>query len=411
MPDTFTEEKALHAASSGGMVDEIGAITGSVTSDETISAIGNSNGQRSNGDLSVVAKHYDIGNKGYLDEHEKVLRKYDLDGNGHLDIREVYKVVEEVRRQQTTLNEDRRKIHNLKAVIIGLVVFTLILTLAMLGVSFAAATLAKDTTANAKTGSLQVKSTGESMSTIGATKSTNVNLGSTEPSAERMLAGEGMRMSAITNVSPLAQAVKKTLEQQRRQRERKLQCILKPCGNGNNNNNGGGNSDDELTENSINSINRNIIRCLGISESDPDPDPEFTISNRQYQRIYERHFEDERQSSVILVLESKNDGTKYQYTLQISESWSEVYDGEEDFNMGNYDNNNDDYENAFMLFLGADALSCRNYARGDDPCSSNCQAYQPIFFIGFCGKGSEIRDNECGIWTCANGVEYMDLYN
>jgi len=400
MPDTFTEEKALHAASSGGMVDEIGAITGSVASDKTISAIGNSNGQRSNGDLSVVAKHYDIGNKGYLDEHEKVLRKYDLDGNGHLDIREVYKVVEEVRRQQTTLNEDRRKIHNLKAVIVGLIAFALILTLAMLGVSFAAATLAKDTAANPKTGSLEVKATGAAMSTIGATKSANVKLGNTEPSAARMLAGKGKRRSALTKVSPLGRAVKRKIELQRRQRERKLYCMKYPCiaRSSDDSDDDSGDDDDPLGQNRIENINEDILECLGIDDSEDDGDPEFKISNEQYEKIYKQHFEDERQSSVIFVLEDGSDAMKYQYTLPIRESWSEVYDGDDNFEKRNYD----DYEDAFMLFLGESQLSCPDYDEDSNDVQDDCHAFQPVFFVGFCGKGDD--DDECGIWTCANGM-------
>lgn len=48
---------------------------------------------------SVATRAFDRGNKGYLDENEKLMRKYDEDGDGKMDISEVFKIVEDVRKE------------------------------------------------------------------------------------------------------------------------------------------------------------------------------------------------------------------------------------------------------------------------------------------------------------------------
>ena len=43
--------------------------------------------------LSKISSQYDVGNKGYLDETEKVMRKYDTNNDGNLDNDELKKIV------------------------------------------------------------------------------------------------------------------------------------------------------------------------------------------------------------------------------------------------------------------------------------------------------------------------------
>jgi len=88
--------------------------------------------------LSKVSQAYDRGNKGYLDSTELTLRQMDTDNKGHLDVDKVYALMQEFKQEQ-------KKTMTFKRVIIALCVFALLLALANIGTSFAAATLAKDT--------------------------------------------------------------------------------------------------------------------------------------------------------------------------------------------------------------------------------------------------------------------------
>lgn len=46
--------------------------------------------------MSVTSEQYDVGNKGYLDESEKILRSYDTNNDGQLDMNEMKKVVHDL---------------------------------------------------------------------------------------------------------------------------------------------------------------------------------------------------------------------------------------------------------------------------------------------------------------------------
>ena len=48
--------------------------------------------KRTNNKLSFASAAYDVGNKGFLDKEEKILRKYDTDSSGHLDVSEIKKM-------------------------------------------------------------------------------------------------------------------------------------------------------------------------------------------------------------------------------------------------------------------------------------------------------------------------------
>lgn len=103
--------------------------------------------------LSVISQQYDRGNKGYLDDTEKKLRQLDTENQGHLDINKVYELMQEFQTEQ-------RKAMNLKRIVICLAAFAILLCLANIGTSFAAAKLAKDMKADSA-GNLIVLSTND----------------------------------------------------------------------------------------------------------------------------------------------------------------------------------------------------------------------------------------------------------
>mmetsp|Transcript_44572 Transcript_44572/g.82670 ORF Transcript_44572/g.82670 Transcript_44572/m.82670 type:complete len:528 (-) Transcript_44572:291-1874(-) len=436
------------------------------------SSAGGGNGSKKG--LSVVSKKYDLGNKGYLDENEKILRQYDTDNNGELDLREVYKIVENVRRQQAELNHDRKKIHNLKVIIIALVCFTLVLTLAMLGVSFAAAKLAKDTTANARTSSLEVRATGEPLSTVGAASASTMKLppppdapvagegrrrrslvegdeegassaDATEPGGSVPRKGRGMKSlmqeegrkrgmyttNALTRVSHLGRHLKMRMQmserERRLERERRAQvgCLL-PCRYSSSEESTDESTDDSdtdtLSENRLEDedFNEDIINCLDVDPADPDGrKPEFTISEVEYDRIYEEHFTGTRQTNVVLSVDENSvdasaSDIHYQITMKIEESWSEQWDG----GRSGSSSRDDIDDEAFMLFFCETRMHCPGdsgsnaYEEEDEELCQNgngaCTAYQPIFFFGFCGKCDGCSSSECGVFTCANGLRLLD---
>jgi hypothetical protein len=98
--------------------------------------------------LSVVSKMYDVDGDGKLDESEQAMRNMDTDNRGYLTNEKVYKVMLE---QMKLQNE----VFSLKRMAMVFVFIIFFLSLATLGTSFAAATLAKDT--NVKNGILVVK--------------------------------------------------------------------------------------------------------------------------------------------------------------------------------------------------------------------------------------------------------------
>jgi len=140
--------------------------------------------------LSNISKNYDLDGDGKLDETEMMMMKYDKNGDGTLDMREVHKIVRDLLVQQKELENERKTILNMKKLIICLVVFAKILTLAMLGVSFAAAVIAKDTRADSVTSSFTDKNTNKALSTVGSARGTNYEmfLNGTESGRRSLLA-------------------------------------------------------------------------------------------------------------------------------------------------------------------------------------------------------------------------------
>jgi hypothetical protein len=119
--------------------------------DEEILEEGNlGNGMRKRGDkhpsalsvtdkpLSRTSKMYDVDGDGKLDEAEQAMREMDTENRGFLTNEKVYKILlEQMKLQQ--------EVFGLKRMSIALVFVVFLLSLATLGTSFAAATLAKDT--------------------------------------------------------------------------------------------------------------------------------------------------------------------------------------------------------------------------------------------------------------------------
>jgi hypothetical protein len=49
---------------------------------------------------SVASRAFDRGDKGFLDEDEALVRKYDKNGDGVIDINEVYAIISDVRAER-----------------------------------------------------------------------------------------------------------------------------------------------------------------------------------------------------------------------------------------------------------------------------------------------------------------------
>jgi hypothetical protein len=88
--------------------------------------------------LSSTSQMYDIDGDGKLDEAEQAMRDMDIENRGRLSNKKVYKVmVDQMKLQQ--------EVFSLKRMSLVLVMVVALLSVATLGTSFAAATLAKDT--------------------------------------------------------------------------------------------------------------------------------------------------------------------------------------------------------------------------------------------------------------------------
>lgn len=107
--------------------------------------------------LSTVGQMYDINNDGELDEAEQQMRDMDQSNRGYLTNDKVYSMMKAQIDVQNQLFRTRRVMFVLLALVV-------ILAISNLGTSFAAAHLAKDTTANSNE-QLTHKSTGETLST------------------------------------------------------------------------------------------------------------------------------------------------------------------------------------------------------------------------------------------------------
>jgi hypothetical protein len=106
--------------------------------------------------LSVVSKLYDVDGDGKLDAAELAMREMDSEDRGYLTNEKVYKVMQEQMKLQ-------QEVFGLKRMSLVLLAVIVLLSVATLGTSFAAATLAKDT--NVVNGNLVGKSDGSLVAT------------------------------------------------------------------------------------------------------------------------------------------------------------------------------------------------------------------------------------------------------
>ncbi|KAL7535295.1 hypothetical protein ACHAXR_006397 [Thalassiosira sp. AJA248-18] len=108
------------------------------------------------GPIDAHAAMFDLDGDGVLDAVEQAMAARDRDGDGQLDNQEIYKIVQE----QLKMKKD---ILIFRKVICGLLCLVLVLALSNFGTSWATQILSKDTAADAESGTIQSKETGEVM--------------------------------------------------------------------------------------------------------------------------------------------------------------------------------------------------------------------------------------------------------
>lgn len=160
--------------------------------------------------LSTISKNYDRGQKGYLDDTEKLARALDS-GEGAPSIERVIALLE-------NLQSEKRLNMTMKKVIIGLGVFALLLSLANIGTAFAAARLAKDSEAD---GNRFVNMNGVTLETAAVSYSTNVD---GDGSSRRLSAAD------VSSGSTMTKQQKKSIDDAFD--EGALNYVLNHCPNG-----------------------------------------------------------------------------------------------------------------------------------------------------------------------------------
>jgi len=123
--------------------------------------------------LSLISKQYDVDGDGKLDKAEKAMRDMDKEGLGYLTNDKVYTVFQEQLRMQKQLLFAKR-------IIIFFAALLVLLAVANIGVAFAAARLAKDT--SVRNNVLVVDGSGEPVAT-----DQNVHMFTVTPNTERRL--------------------------------------------------------------------------------------------------------------------------------------------------------------------------------------------------------------------------------
>lgn len=401
--EDFTNEPSGHSVTFGEMEKAAAKTHNEITSSMTVA---NTHGN-SQPPLSVVSKKYDLDKKGYLDENEKVMRQYDENNDGTLDMHEVYKIVEEVRKQQADLNDERKKILNLKKVIIGLVSFTLILTLAMLGVSFAAAILAKDTRVNPSSGVLESKSTGEGVSTVGSVHKATMTHKPTIDTGRKL---HGRKGQSLASLSPNPNNMKRNIfhsvrnAARRQHRRRHLQTVdddFSPSSD---------TEDDDCNDDSNDDCTG--VFSYGIDGSslddlcDDSADIDFNIDVSNFKRIRNAYFTN-METSIVMQIE-EDEEWYYQYTMNIMDGYLVNIDEEVGVN--------EDVTQQVMLLFTQERLTCASsgkdafsqdfedledtYESEED--ADDCYHTQPFFIFESCDDDDD--DDDCAVRTCNYGV-------
>ena len=52
------------------------------------------------GGMSTASKRFDVGNKGYLDADERIIRNYDRNNDGDLDLSELKHIIQDLRKEK-----------------------------------------------------------------------------------------------------------------------------------------------------------------------------------------------------------------------------------------------------------------------------------------------------------------------
>jgi hypothetical protein len=102
--------------------------------------------------LGHVSKMYDLENKGYLTEEERLMREMDVDNRGYLTKEQVYEIV----RQKL---EEEHDVKQYKMASIWMLGFMVVLTIAGFGTSYTSAILSKEINADVESGAVLVKNT------------------------------------------------------------------------------------------------------------------------------------------------------------------------------------------------------------------------------------------------------------
>jgi len=132
--------------------------------------------------LSTVSKMYDVDGNGQLDDAELAMRDMDKSGRGYLTNEKVYALMQE---QLAT----QKQLFRVKRIMFVLLALVVILAFSNLGTSFAAASLAKDTTTSSSAALLD-KKTNEAVSTQTASDSLTFERAIITPDGRRKLCDE-----------------------------------------------------------------------------------------------------------------------------------------------------------------------------------------------------------------------------
>jgi hypothetical protein len=176
--------------------------------------------------LTSASAIYDRNGKGYLDSAERALRNLDTQNKGYLDMDKIYFIMETLQKEQSKtsalvdlIRQEQRKTMNLKKVVVALFVFSVLLALANVGTSFAAAKLAQDTSVQITTNDLLSHGSGERVGTT--SKYVSIPMNPLDAETRRRLAStvNDLEMTDSSSMQQQQQRHRQTLE------ERLLQSI------------------------------------------------------------------------------------------------------------------------------------------------------------------------------------------
>lgn len=129
--------------------------------------------------LSTVSKMYDVDGDGELDAAELAMRDMDKSNRGYLTNDKVYKMMQEQM-------ETQRQLFRVKKIVFVLLALVVILAISNLGTSFAAASLAKDTTTSSNAEVID-KHSNEALSTQTSTETLTIERATVDQDGTRRL--------------------------------------------------------------------------------------------------------------------------------------------------------------------------------------------------------------------------------